>query len=77
MHSCSTTGIYIPEKAVKRLANNELLAGICFVIGPILALLLHSPGKHVAPFNSIFGIVQAGGIALQAGHALRIQATGR
>ena len=57
--------LYDESRAVKRVAPNETLIGICFIGGPALASLLHSGDQPYAKPYIILSLLLCTGLALQ------------
>ncbi|MFH1573678.1 MAG: hypothetical protein ABIG68_06815, partial [Acidobacteriota bacterium] len=54
------------EKAVKRVSLNETFVGLSFLIGPVVAGLLHGEGEGFGQAYGLLAGVLAAGVVIQA-----------
>ena len=60
------------EKAVKRISMNETFVGLSFLIGPVIAALLHRDGEPFAPVYVLLAFLLAVGVSIQTIYARRL-----
>jgi MFS family permease len=62
------------DRAVKRVAFNETFVGLSFLVGPVVASLLHAETEPFGPAYGSLALLLAAGLAVQTVFARRLRA---